>query len=143
MKVIISKEVKEVKNGYARNFLLPRNLAKIATAKNLKILSQQKTKEDLYEKELIETLAKTAQRLKSLTLDFYLKTGLSAQAGDNKKVFGSISASEIAKKLADTGYKNLEIILEKPIKELGEHLIEINLGKGIRVKIKIKAHSQS
>lgn len=142
MKVILSGEVKEIKDGYARNFLLPKNLAKIATTDNLKILSRQKADRERQEKESLETLKKTAEQLKNLKLDFTLKVG--------PPIFGSISASEIKKALKDLGYRNFELILEKPIKELGEHSVEINLGKpfggaqgeGIKVKIKIRVHSQ-
>lgn len=145
MKVILSGEVKEVKDGYARNFLLPRNLAKIATPENLKILSQQKADRERQKKELVEELKKAAIRLKEITLDFSLKVGESGQ------VFGSLNASEIKKALEDLGFQNFELILEKPIKELGEHSVEINLGKPfgdaqgerIKAKIKIRVHSQS
>lgn len=138
MKVILKNfEIKDVKNGYARNFLLPKNLAKIATTENLKILSRQKADRERQEKELIEELRKAAIRLKEITLDFSLK------AGESGRVFGSINASEIKKALEDLGYQNFELILEKPIKELGEHSVEISLGKGIKAKIKIRVHSQS
>jgi large subunit ribosomal protein L9 len=136
MKVIISEEVKDVKNGYARNFLLPKNLAKIATAENLKILSRKKVERERQEKELLETLKKTAKQLSNLSLDFSLKTG------DKGEVFGSISASEIKKTLEKLGYRDFELILEKPLKELGEHLIVVDFGRGIKVEIKIKVHSQ-
>jgi len=146
MKVILSEdikglgkkfEVKEVKNGYARNFLIPENLAAAATENNLKILSQQKAAQERQEKELIEKLKKTADQLKELVLDFPLK------AGETGRVFGSVSALEIKKALENSGYQNFEVLLEKPIKELGEHQVEINLGEGIRVKVKIRVHSQS
>jgi len=136
MKVILSGEIKEVKNGYARNFLLPRKLAKIATSKNLQIFNQQKIEAEKQEKELIEKLKETAARLKDINLDFLLKIG------DDGQFFGSVSVSEIKKALEDLDYQNLEIILERPIKELGEYPIEINLGKGIKTKIKITVHSQ-
>jgi len=146
MKIILSDdikglgkkfEVKEVKSGYARNFLIPKNLAAAATGNNLKILSQQKAAQERQEKELIEKFKKTAEQLKDLVLDFPLK------AGETGQVFGSVSALEIKKALENLGYQNFEVLLEKPIKELGEHQVEINLGEGIRAKIKIKVHSQS
>ena len=146
-------EAKEVKDGYARNFLIPKNLAAAATENNLKILSQQKAAQEHQEKELIEKFKKTAEQLKDLVLDFPLKVGESGQ------VFGSVSASDIEKTLLDlnilknlaSAEKKLEILLEKPIKEMGEHQVEINLGKpfddargkGISAKIKIRVHSQS
>ena len=125
-------EIKEVKSGYANNFLLPRNLVKVATETNLKILTRQKAALELQDKELIEQLKKIANQLKDVILDFSLKTG------ENEQVFGSVSALEIKKALEALDYKNFEIFLEKPIKELGERLVEIDLGKGIKSKIKIK-----
>lgn len=137
MKIILKNfEVKEVKDGYARNFLLPKNLAKIATAENLKTISRQKADRERQEKESLETLKKIAEQLKNLKLDFPLKVG------ENGQVFGSLNASEIKKALEDLGYQNFELILEKPIKELGEHSVEINFRKGIKTKIKIRVHSQ-
>lgn len=138
-------EVKEVKDGYARNFLMPKNLAKLATEKGLKILSQQKAAWERQEKELMEQLEKTAERLKNINLDFYLRVGLAPEprTEKSKKTFGSISELNIKKALENLGYQNFEILLEKPIKELGEHWVEINLGKGIKSKIKVRVHSQS
>ncbi len=135
-------EVKEVKDGYAKNFLIPKNLAKTANEANLKIISQQKSAWERKEKEALEHLEKIADQLKNAVLDFSLKVGESGQ------VFGSVNAAEIIKTLKGLDIfekyseeiKNSEAILEKPIKELGEYLVEINLGKGIKSKIKIKVH---
>lgn len=145
MKVILSEdikrlgkkfEVKEVKSGYARNFLIPKNLAVAATETSLRIISQQKAIWERQEKELIKQFKETANKLKDLVLDFPLKVGESGQ------VFGSVSASEIKKALENLGYQNFELVLEKPIKELGEYSVEVDLGQGIKTKIKIKVHSQ-
>ncbi|MEK7624642.1 MAG: 50S ribosomal protein L9 [Patescibacteria group bacterium] len=130
-------EVKEVKDGYAKNFLMPRNLAKMANKTNLGILAQQKAVWERQEKEIIDGLEKNAEQLKEVVLDFPLKSG------ENGQVFGSVSALEIKKALENLGYKDFEVFLEKPIKELGECLVEIDLGKGLKSKVKIRAHSQS
>ncbi|MFA5084290.1 MAG: 50S ribosomal L9 C-terminal domain-containing protein, partial [Candidatus Paceibacterota bacterium] len=87
---------------------------------------------------------KIAGELKSAVLDFSLKVGESGQA------FGSVNAAEIIKALNGLDIfkkyseeiKNFEVTLEKPIKELGERLVEINLGKGIKSKIKVIVRSQ-
>ena len=129
-------EVKEVKNGYAKNFLISRNLAKAATEANLKILAKEKATWELQEKKLIEQFQKIADQFKDIALDFPLKTG------EDGQVFGSVSALEIKKALENLGHKNFEVLLEKPIKELGERLVEIDLGKKIKASIKIRAHSQ-
>lgn len=146
MKIILSDdikglgkkfEVKEVKNGYAKNFLIPRNLAKAANKVDLETLARQKVVWDQQEKEIVDQLKKNANQLKDVVLDFPLKLG------ENEQVFGSVSALEIKKALENLGYKDFKVVLEKPIKELGEHLVEISLEKGFGSKIKIKARSQS
>ena len=166
MKVIISEdtkglgkkfEIKEVKDGYAKNFLIPKKLVKAATEVNLKDLARQKSIWETKEKEIIEHLKKIATQLEDVALDFSLKVGLPAgrhglpaQAGEKVTVFGSITALEIEKALKDLGIfqkfskeiKKVEVLLEKPIKELGDYFVEIDLGKGIKPKIKIKVHSQ-
>ncbi len=159
MKIILSEDikglgkkfdVKEVKDGYAKNFLIPGKLAKAANESNLKIIAQQKTIWENKEKEILGHFEKIADQLKSAVLDFPMKVGLPAQVGEKVSIFGSVSAAEIIKALKDLDIlkkyseeiKNFEVMLEKPIKELGEHLVEINLGKGIKSKIKIKVHSQ-
>lgn len=153
MKVILSEdikglgkkfEVKEVKDGYAKNFLIPKNLVKPANEANLEIIARQKAVWEQKEKEILEHLEKIAGELKSAVLDFSLKVGESGQA------FGSVNAAEIIKALNGLDIfkkyseeiKNFEVMLEKPIKELGERLVEINLGKGIKSKIKVIVRSQ-
>lgn len=137
-------EVKEVKNGYAKNFLIPNNLAKAATGTNLKELNRRKSVWETKEKEIIEHLRRIANQLEGIALDFSLKVG------ENGQTFGSVTALEIEKALENLGIfqkffqeiKKIEVLLEKPIKELGEYLIQIDLGKGIKSKIKVKVHSQ-
>ncbi|MFA5084452.1 MAG: 50S ribosomal protein L9, partial [Candidatus Paceibacterota bacterium] len=102
MKVILSEdikglgkkfEVKEVKDGYAKNFLIPKNLVKPANEANLEIIARQKAVWEQKEKEILEHLEKIAGELKSAVLDFSLKVGESGQA------FGSVNAAEIIKAL--------------------------------------------
>lgn len=137
-------EVKEAKAGYVKNFLIPRNLAKAATETNLNILAREKAAWEIQDKKLLEQFQKIASQFKDIVLDFPLKAGLPAgQAGEKKaSVFGSVSALEIKKALENLGHKNFEVLLEKPIKELGERLVEIDLGKKIKASIKIRVHSQ-
>lgn len=153
MKVIILEDakdlgkkfdIKEVKDGYAKNFLIPNNLAKAATPANLKDLTRQKSAWEAKEKEIIAHLQRIANQLEGIALDFSLKVG------ENGQVFGSVTTSEIEKALKNLGIfqkfskeiKKIEILLEKPIKELGDYSIEIDLGKGIKPKIKVEVHSQ-
>lgn len=126
-------EVKEVSDGYARNFLFPKKLAQMATsyaiqeveAKNKKIEEELKNKE----KEFREL----AEKISGQKIVFKSK-------GKNGKLFGSISAKEIAQKMIQEGFNVNEenIILKGHIKEIGEHEVKIKLGQNIEAKIKLQ-----
>ena len=142
MKVILTKdipdlgragEVKNVNNGYGRNFLLPRGLAELATAANLKALNQRmaalasrEASERARSQSLAETLAGTPLR-------FILKLGEKGQ------VFGSISAQDIADRLGQQGVKIEKgwIELEHAIKTTGEHAVGIRLPHQIAATVKV------
>ena len=130
-------DVKELKEGYARNFLLPKGLIKIATSQSLDELTKQKSVWEEKEKTLIEKLQKNAEELKKIKLEF------SAKTGEKKELFGSVSENEIKKALFEKGFSGIEVEIEKPIKALGEHPVKIKFGKGIEAEIKITVRSQS
>lgn len=142
MKIILLKdvkelgkkyEVKEVKDGYARNFLLPRNLAIVASKENLKKLEEWKKKEEEQQKKLIKELNDLAQKISQTILTFNLKVGESGE------IFGSITKVEIEEKLKEVlAIKtSVEVELEKPLKTLGENTVIVNLGKGVKSTLKI------
>ncbi len=121
-------DVKEIKNGYARNFLIPRKLAKIASKNAIKELEFQKAKQQLQEKEFKTTSEELVERLKNKKFEFNLKIG------EKKEVFGSVNKEEIKKSLAEKGIE-AEVLLDKPLKILGEHQIKINLKNGVKTTI--------
>ncbi|HEY4475587.1 MAG TPA: 50S ribosomal protein L9 [Candidatus Paceibacterota bacterium] len=125
-------EVKEVKDGYARNFLIPQKLAMPATSEALSI----KKGEELKLEAIREQSKKSAEALQKMTLEFVVKTG------GKGEVFGSIKADDIKKALEEKGIKAHGIILEKPIKSLGDHLVEVDFGYGIKGKIKVTLRPQ-
>ena len=128
-------DVKEVADGYARNFLFPKGLAIEATTGNLKILSDQKTitaQKELREQEEAKELAK---RLNGLEINFKVKTG------EGGRLFGSITGKD----LADQIYQKTEIAVDKrklemedSIKSLGEFKVKAHLYKGITAEICVK-----
>lgn len=144
MKVIFLKDIpnvahagdlKEVADGYGRNYLLPKGLAALATAASTdRIKSLQKRIGR--ERELLEAdMMGVAAKLEGKELVF------EAKAGASEKLFGSITASDIADELA----KNHNITVEKkkielgePIKTLGDHEVSIRLAKDIEPKIMVK-----
>lgn len=126
-------EVKEAKDGYARNFLLANQLAKPATKDALKWLDSQK---EVIEKQAEEDLKKSqelASKLDGLELSIEVKVGNEGQ------MFESINASKILEKLKEMGFevKKSQIKLENPIKELGEFSVSINLEHNLEPEIKV------
>lgn len=130
MKVIILKtsEIKDVSLGYAINYLLPKKLAVIATKKELLKLERRVA---------LEKDGKKVSRLENQRLadKFNGKVvTLKVKAGKAGKVHGSITKKEIAKTLKIL--KN-DVVLEKPIKKVGEHDVELKFGK-VKAKVKVK-----
>lgn len=129
-------DIKNVSDGYARNFLIPRNLIKIANTQNLKEIESQKlilVKKEEESKSQTEQLKKQIEKIELI---------FKVVIGDKKEMFASIDAKDIKEKLVEEIgsveiLKNSEIILEKPIKKLGEYQVEIDLKQGIKTKIKV------
>jgi large subunit ribosomal protein L9 len=126
-------EVKEVKDGYARNFLLPEKLAKPATKEALEQLESQKEE---IAKEVEEDL-KRSQELAS-KIDG-LELAIPVKIGEEGQMFESINSQKICEKLKEIGFeiKKSHIILGTPIKELGEFPVKINLEHNLEVEIKV------
>tara|TARA_Y100000817_G_scaffold187572_1_gene146572 strand:+ start:139 stop:588 length:450 start_codon:yes stop_codon:yes gene_type:complete len=148
MKVILIQDVDNlgkigdsvnVKNGYARNFLIPNKLALFANDQNMKsiesMLKQQELK-NAKERSNLESLSKV---LNKVTLKFELK------AGEEGKLFGSVTSQMISDELAkqDLNIDKKEIVLDEPIKELGKHKVSIDLGENLSASIQIKVNEDS
>ena len=126
-------DVKEVAQGYADNFLLPKKLASVATENAVKFFQSQKDKEQknkLAETERLRNLASTLKD-KKITIEAKEKKG---------KLFGSITVKNIKETLEKEGLNILEnsIIIKQAIKKVGEYEIEIKLSEEIREKIKLE-----
>ncbi len=126
-------EIQEVKDGYARNFLIPQNLAKPATKQNAKWLESQR---EVMEKEVEEDL-KISQALASALDD--IEISIAVKVGDEGQLFESINTTKIAEELVKMGFdiKKSQIQLEKPIKVLGEFPIKVNLDHNLEVQIRV------
>lgn len=124
-------DVKNVADGYARNFLLPRKLAIVATLREVEELNREKTLLNEKRGKIIAELKEKARQIKDLTLKFKLKTG------EKNEIFGSVTKKDIELALEDKGFQNIKIKLEKPLKTLGEQALEIDLGEGVRTSLKI------
>lgn len=129
-------DIKNVSNGYARNFLIPQGLVKVADIKSKAQALQIKSQEERARQKLIAELEGKAKELKSATLTFKLK------AGDKGGVFGSISKKDIEKSLESRGIRNAKTDLEKPIKELGDRKIKVNLGERVITEITVRTEKE-
>ena len=136
MKVIFTKDVKgqgkagdikEVKDGYAKNFLIKNGYAVLYTQRSREILDIQNKDKENKENILIRKCENLKKELKDRVLEFKVKTGKDDQ------VFGSISSKQIHEKLEKLGYKidKKKIELDTPINSLGYHEVKINLHKKV------------
>ena len=143
MKVILLKdvkgtgkknEVKEVSDGYARNFLLPKKLAVPADNKNMKELNEKnKSKENKAQKEY-EAAVELGKRMEELNVVIYSK------AGDGGRLFGSITSKDIAeqiKKQHNIEVDKRKITLDEPIRVLGSRFVDIKIHQKVTTKIRV------
>ena len=122
-----------VKPGYARNYLVPQGKAILATVGRVKELDHQKRViSEQLAKELAD-LEAVKQRMASVVLEF------NAQAGDEGKLFGSITAQQIGEQLAEKGFEidRRKIELDEPIKALGEHEVPVKLRSEMVAQVKV------
>ncbi len=126
-------DVVKVKPGYARNYLLPRGLALRADAKNLATLEHRKRSLAAKRAKVQKENQAAATRLGALSLS------IAARAGEEQKLFGSVTNLDIQKALAAEGFEidRKKIHLDAPIKTLGEHIATVDLGAGVRAPLKL------
>ena len=141
MKVVLLQDVKAlgkkddivtVNDGYARNFLLPRKLGVEATAANLNNLKQQQANAAFQAAEQLKAAQELASKIGSVKLEMPVKVG------GNGKLFGALSSKEIADAIKQQFGIELDkkkIILDEPIKEVGERIIEVKLHKDVLAKL--------
>lgn len=126
-------EVKEVKDGYARNFLIPQKSVRAATKQALKWLSDQK---EIIEKQAEEDLKKSQELASNLD---GLEINISVKVGDEGQLFESINSQKIVEKLKEMGFevKKSQVKLEEPIKEIGEFAVSIVFDHNLESEIKV------
>ena len=147
MKVILLDNIKGVgkkdevinaSDGYARNFLFPKNLAVEANKENMAKLQAKKDSKQ-HQKDLEKEAAyEMMKKLKDITIQIPVK------AGENGKIFGGVTAKEIAENLESQCKMDIDkkkIILAEPIKTLGNFQVEIKLYEGVTGKLKVQVTS--
>jgi large subunit ribosomal protein L9 len=112
-------DVVDVKEGYARNFLLPRDKAREATSGNMKMLEARKRREALENERKVEAARALANRLSNLSLT------ITVEAGEEDKLFGSVTSDMISERLKEEGIEidKKDIIIEEQIKKLGVYQV--------------------
>lgn len=130
-------EVVKVKPGYARNFLLPNKLAVEASNRNLNELEHHRRQLSRKAEKLSQEAAAIKGRIEAL------ECVIAHRAGEEGKLFGSVTSMEIEAELAAKGVAidRRKIQLEQPIKTLGEHDVEIKLNAGVTATLKVKVVS--
>ena len=127
-------DIVNVKSGYARNYLIPQDMAVYATKNNIAQIENRIEKAKEIEATRIEKLKLVAEKLNKLSLKFSL------QSGEEDKLFGSVTNQMVADQLIENGYtiERKDIIINEPIKTLGNHYVNIYLHKDVDAKVKIK-----
>ncbi|MFH1287461.1 MAG: 50S ribosomal protein L9 [bacterium] len=142
MKIILIQDVEklgnkgkvvEVKEGYARNFLIPKKLALIAVSSNIKLYEAGKARFEKLEKQKVEDAKVLAGKIESLSFT------ISRKCGEEDKLFGSVTSADIQAALKEQGVviDKRDIHLEEPLKSLGVYNIPFKIYKDISANIKV------
>lgn len=126
-------EVLNVRDGYARNYLLPRKLAIEGTPRELQRLEKTRQQLKARREQQARRLAEKVQQLESLTLKAELRVGADGRA------FGAVTNAELAELLAAAGHpvEKHDVLLAEPIKEPGTHTVPVRVGPEVRAQVKV------
>jgi large subunit ribosomal protein L9 len=131
-------DIKEVKDGYARNFLLPTRAAVVADKGAIANWERHRDQREERDRAAISQAEATAERLRELRLEAPVK------AGEKGRLFGAVTNREIAHLLAEQGIEidRHTIHLREPIKTVGEHRVEVRLMPGIEAQVLVNVVPQ-
>ncbi|MCK9263724.1 MAG: 50S ribosomal protein L9 [Desulfomonilia bacterium] len=134
----VGQELK-VKDGYARNFLIPKGLALMASDKNIKAFRDKIQSRIKSEAKSKEHAQKFAEQLESVSLNYSMKTG---QEG---KLFGSITPAQIFDSLKEKGFEvdKKKIVLPEPIRHVGTHEVTVRLYPGVSAQLKVEVSAEN
>lgn len=129
-----SGDIVEVKDGYARNFLIPEKLVLLATPQNVQLARQKKIQELKKEKAEKEKMSKLAEQISKFSCT------ISAQSGDEDKLFGEITNKDISENLVagDLEIDKKKIKIEKPIRKLGVYNVQVKLHPEIVADLRVQ-----
>jgi large subunit ribosomal protein L9 len=148
MKVILKQHVEslgkagdmvKVADGYARNFLIPKGLATEANPRNLKSFEQERQRILLQAEKIHKQAEETAAKLSEVSCT------ISRRVGEQDKLFGSVGVKDIQETLASQGIEidRRNILLDEPIKALGEYPVRVRLSAGVSAEIKVVVAAES
>ncbi|OHD55327.1 MAG: 50S ribosomal protein L9 [Spirochaetes bacterium GWF1_49_6] len=131
-------DIKNVRDGYARNYLLPTRSAELATKKTEEVILKMREKLAKKAAAMFETAKQQKETLELVTLE------IKAKAGEEEKLFGSVTSAQIADALKEKGYDvdKKKLVMEH-IKTLGEHSIKIKLDEGVTAILKVNVVKES
>lgn len=148
MKIILLEDVKsvgkkgelvELKEGYAKNFILPKKLGVEATSTNMNNLKLQKQNEEKIAKEQLEAAQALAKEVEEMLVK------LSIKSGEGGKTFGSVSSKEIAKAVSEQYGKEIDkkkIQMTDSIKTIGTHEVTVKLHPKVTAKLRVQVQAQ-
>jgi large subunit ribosomal protein L9 len=126
-------DVVTVADGYARNYLIPRDLATRADEGKIKLIEHERRVIRAREEKAIKETQGLARRIEEISCT------ISARAGEEDRLFGSVTGADIALAMDEAGVRidKKQVQLEEPIKELGVYSVPIDLGRGITARLKL------
>jgi len=126
-------DVKEVKDGYARNFLIPKGLIKIATEQVVEWAEMQKEIQKKKAEEELKDIQKTASSIEGMEIS------ISVKIGEKDQLFEKITAQKIIEKIKEIGFniKKEQVLLENPIEEIGEFPVKIRFDHNLESEITV------
>ena len=143
MQVILTKDVKgqgkkgqmvNVSDGYARNYLLPRGLAEVASKSNINVMKGKQESLEYKKKKELEEANAIAEKMKEI------KVVLKAKAGDNGKLFGSVTSKDVSEALTNQHHIKLDkkkFVMPDGIKSLGTTVVDVKIYTGVTGKLTV------
>ena len=142
MKVILRQPVKGlgergdvilVKDGYGRNYLIPRRLAWEADEKNIRRLKEEKRREEEKDEKILRSAFAFASKLDKISCTIPVKVG------ESEKIFGAVTSSDIREALLSKGIDvdKKDVLLDEPIKELGVYTVEVRVHPKVTGRVKV------
>ncbi len=124
-------DIEDVKNGYARNFLIPKGLARRATSQDIKSFEKREEKRELQKKKELEKNKELSKKMEGKEFELEYK------AGEEGQLFESVTDEKIAQALQEEGFdiQKDQVKMEKPIKSIGEFSVDLDLGEDLKPKI--------